>query len=213
MEKTIFQYLTAFEEVGGDVLSRMEAFPAQERLITTPLRRIFQPVIDLYPDDIATFNKVLYFILYAYSPESTHNFLNWDWADIKKNVADKVGIEEGTSLHADVVLLGNKVIAQAAYDYLKCIGGGEWKHLCMLKDLYEEMLFASISPIKKGEEIDYDQKKKNSKYASELWEEIKSRETKLLSLETGLLKQQRDELADRTRSLSLEDNLITTPIS
>lgn len=107
------------------------------------------------------------FILLAFSHDSEMLMLNDDWEMSKKKIYNKVGLPKEEEIFNMVVQLNSTAIYQTVNNYLNFQQAREFKHLTSLKELYEQML-SSIYKF----DVDYDQKRKNSKYAFELWNEI-----------------------------------------
>lgn len=111
------------------------------------------------------------FILLAFSFDSDMLKLNDDWEISKKKIYSKVGLPKEEELYATIVELKSSSIYQTVNNYLNLQQAREFKHLTALKELYEQMLSSIYKP-----DVDYDQKRKNSKYAFELWGEIETYE-------------------------------------
>lgn len=204
MVANIYTYILQYEDIGGNLvekLQQMNVFP------------IFVKMAKCYEEDLSKFNKVLFYILHTYSLQSKFHVLGADWQLTKNNVAKHVGIKEDEDLYNDAVLLENTAVVITIQNYLDYQGEKNFKHLCMLKDLYEQMVSSAVANIKKAsDEIDYDQKYKNHEYAGKLLEEIKQWEQRVADSNKEL-KEAINELrthnqGNHQRSLRLEDNIV-----
>lgn len=115
------------------------------------------------------------FILYAFSYDSIMLSIGDNWDDTKRQIYDKVGIKKDVELFEQVTALKSPVIAVAVTWYLKRQTAREFRHMCVLKDLYDQMCNSIYS-----NDIEFDQKRKNSKYMKELWEELEDYEQRVI---------------------------------
>jgi len=106
----------------------------------------------------------------------------------------------------DVVLLESMEIVKAINRYLLYQDSRNFKHLCMLKDSYEQMMLGAIDPAE-----DFEQRAKNRKHATTLLEEIEEWEQRVAD-NNSELKEAMGEIKQRVggrenKSLRVEDNL------
>lgn len=203
MESSIYRALKQYQSTQGDML---------ERIKLHGLHEVFSPIIVEYAldkNDMYMFNSALFYILNVYSKESELHILNQDWHLIKEKAAEDAGVQPGSELYDDLVLLKSTAVAQCARMYLDRQKNKVFKHLVMLKDLYEQFVNGAIENITDKDGVtDYDQKMRNSEHANKIYTQMHEWEQRL-ELDTDKLKKFEDELkqAERKFSLRLEDNL------
>ncbi len=226
MVVSIYTEIVAYEEVGGDMVTRLKDMGVHD---------VFEDIDKYYQEDYNLFNKALLFILHAYSLNSKFHVMGQSWIDTKERIAAKVGINhdapfvnrpkadvdddadevekmEKVLLYSDLVYMESKEVINCIQKYLAYQGNKNFRHLCMLKDQYVQMVAGALDPIVKSSgEIDYDQKSRNRKYATEILEEIQTWEQKVAdsdrNLKDALIEFNRKKGVDQ--SLRLEDNLKT----
>ncbi len=204
MVASIYSEMLAFEEVGGDMLTRLGQMN---------VAHIFLRIAKYYEGQPDKFNKALFYILHTYSFKSKFHILGSDWKQTKMKVAEHVGLDENfTQEYCDLVLLESQAVVETIQDYLNYQGERSFKHLIMLKDLYEQMVAAALSDIKKASlETDYDQKYRNHDYATKLLAEINEWEQRVAEGNRELKEAMMEVQADKGRikkSLRMEDNMI-----
>lgn len=204
MIQSVYKAILQFEEVGGDLIARLRSMGLNE---------VFEPIITNYGDEPVTFNKVLFYLIHAYSRESELHIANADWGQVKKNAAEKAGInsEEETGLYLDLYDLRTVEIARTIRLYLDYQAGRDLKHMLMLKDLYEQMLNSAIENITdKDNVVNYNQKFQNAQYAEKLYLKIAEWEQRIEQNELAVNKG-REELRRVEKknnfSLRMEDNI------
>ena len=111
--------------------------------------------------------KIARFILYAFSWDSDMLILNDDWENSKRKIYNRVGLPKDDGLFKDITNIIPPAICLCVKNYLAFQQAREFKHLIALKELYDQMISSIYDST-----VDYDQKRKNSKYAFELWSEI-----------------------------------------
>lgn len=208
MVASIYSEMLQYEEVGGNMVERLEKMN---------VAYIFVRIIVAYKHDMEVFNKVLFYILHTYSFKSKFHVLGADWLKTKTDVARHVGIMyddpgvDDNLLLNEVLWLESKAVTGSVQSYLEYQGERNYKHLIMLKDLYEEMVVAALSNIKKASlEVDYDQKFRNHDYATKLLGEIQEWEQRVAEGNRELKAAMEEVQFDAGRvkkSLRLEDNV------
>ncbi len=203
MHNSIYTALIGYEDVGGDMI---------ERINHMGLAEVFGPIAEEWGADQSVFNKVLFYTLHCYSRESPFVIHESDWSNIKRKVAKKVGIDHKEDLFFQLYDLRNKNYTFTIRRYLDYQGSKATKHLMMLKDLYEQMVNSAIENITdKDGVIMYDQKVKNAEYADRLYEKINLWQQRIEGEETHLNKargQLREvEIKRNNLTLRMEDNL------
>lgn len=202
MVASIYSEMLQYQEVGGNMM---------ERLGKMNVAHLFVRIAAKYKEDGEAFNKVLFYILHTYSLKSKFHVLGADWNETKEAIARHLAIDESNLLWDDTVLLKSSEVISSIQNYLNYQGNRNFKHLCMLKDLYEQMVSSAVDNIKKAsDETDYDQKYKNHDYASKLLAEINEWEQRVAEGHKEL-KDAMGEMAQfkKTNKLSLrmEDNI------
>lgn len=221
MVASIYKALIQYEDIQGDMVERIRELYVQH---------VFKPMTEYYGDNLQLFNKALFFILHTYSLNSKYHILGQDWLEIKLRIAERVGINkeepfmvrkttedeedestENVLLYTDLILLESPEVVKTIQNYLNFQGNRNFKHLCMLKDQYEQMVNGSLDPIKKSSnDIDFEQKNKNRGYATKILKEIMEWEQKMAE-DNQELKDAVEEFYNKTRmslnSLRVEDNL------
>lgn len=142
-----------------------------ERVKSISAYHIFQPLEEAYGHDIPTFNKIVFFILMLYTYESPHVRLAGAWEQTKIALIDELGIDDPAIQH-DLLDMQTDGFAETVARYLDSQQAFVWEHLVTLQELYNELRRSARSRIMKGENVDYDQKIKNMKAASEMADEI-----------------------------------------
>jgi hypothetical protein len=212
---SVYGELLQYEEVQGDMVDRIKAMGVYH---------IFEQLHTYYNEEYQLFNKALFFILHAYSLKSKYHVLGQSWAGVKEAVAEKVGItvdgpavertrEETTEsvlLYSDLILLKSREVISTINKYLLYQGNKNFRHLCMLKDQYEQMVSGALDPIEKSSgEIDFDQKNRNRKYATEILLEIAQWEQTIYDNDKDLkaaMEELQNKKENNTQSLRVEDN-------
>lgn len=202
MIRSVYDGVIAYKDVGGDMV---------ERLNRMGLHDIFVEIIEKYGGDMHLFNQVLFYTINCYSKESEYHVQNTDWSLIKKTVAKDAGIDIDSELFSELSLLKDIGYAMCIRKYLDFQQSTQFKHLVMLKDLYNQMVNASIENITdKDGIIMYDQKMKNQKHAKELYQEINEWEQRI-EVDSVTLSKPIEQVEARVkkdvRSLRLEDHL------
>lgn len=208
MNSSAYNAIVAYREVHGDMVQRLNLLG---------LHDVFQEVIEEYANEMETFNKVLFYTIHCYSKESQYHIQYTDWEYIKKTIAKDVGIDTDSELFYDLSLLKKVGYAKSVRKYLDFQFSTQFKHLVMLKDLYQQMVNAAIENITdKDDIIMYDQKMKNSKHAKELYSEIAEWEQRIeqdTATLTKPIEQVNERIKKDVRSLRLEDHLKASELS
>lgn len=214
----VYNGLIQYEEVGGDMVQRIRLMGMYD---------VFESLDRFCDGDMSRFNPALFYIIHTYSFESKYHVLGVEWLDIKKKVLAQVGGEElkkisitrtinempvYSTLYDELLYMTDPQIVLTIDKYLSYQGNRNFKHLIMLKDLYEQMVRGALEPIRKSTgEVDFDQKNKNRGYAASILNEITEWEQKVTDQTSQLIKEGVKELNKRktsqTRSLRMEDNL------
>lgn len=203
MHKNVYESIRQYEEVRGDMIERLNAMGLNET---------FQPIIDEYGSDPEKFNQVLFYIIHCYSRESDFHIQHVDWGEIKSLVAKRVGIDTEGDLFFDLFDLRNTNFTVCIRQYMDYQGSRAFKHLMMLKDLYNQMINSAIENITdKDDKIWYEQKVKNAQHAESLYEKIAQWEQRIEGDEVKLNKPRTqlnevEKKKDRF-TLRMEDNL------
>lgn len=167
MNLSIYKELLQYEEVQGDMITRLR---------TLGIYHIFEPIAtaEKYVADNSLFNKVLFFILHAYSKDSSKDTLGSDWKTVKLTIAKEVGLPK------IFIELNEPCVTKAIINYLEWQDYRVYRHLMILKMQYDEMLEASVSVLKdKDGGVDYPMKYKCGENADKLLERIRYYEEKL----------------------------------
>lgn len=208
MVASIYTEILQYEETGGDMA---------ERLREMNTLHIFEMMLDNYKEDLSKFNRALFYILHTYTLGSKFHIIGDDWQEIKERIATRVGIHNVATnvpeqdFYRDVVMLKSQPVVSSVHKYIDHQGNRKFKHLCMLKDLYVEMIGSANSNILKSSgETDYDQKYKNQGYAESLYTKIGEWE-QIIAQDNSSLKEavkELDELKKNNQlSLRMEENL------
>lgn len=203
MHKNVYEAIKQYEEVGGDMVERIQSMGLHE---------VFDSIIVEYGPDPLKFNQVLFYTIFCYSRESEYHVQLVDWADIKKKVAQRVHIDVKSELFYDLFELRNKPFTICIRKYMDYQGSRALKHLVMLKDLYEQIVNAAIENIQDKDGITwYEQKVKNAQHADVLYEKIAQWEQRIETDEVRLNKP-RSQLKEVQKKahrfgLRLEDHL------
>lgn len=134
--------------------------------IITRLRKeeLFEPLMNEFSD----WWPVCKYILDAYSIESEFIEIGEDWQEKKKQIAIQNGLGAlGEEQLRDILSMKTPGIWKTVDNYLQYQGGREFRHLTVLKQLYERMLSSTFD-----NEVSYDQQYQNSVYAKNIWKEI-----------------------------------------
>lgn len=175
MTGSIYKYFTDLEELGGDMVQHINALE---------LHLVFKPLID-DPEiiDGETFNSIFFWILHCYSLESKKDIIAADWKSRKLTIASSVKMPMH---YAD---LKQRSIRETIINYLEFQNYRTYKHLLILREQYQEMLTAALSPLKKGgedPEIDYKAKYECGAYADKILERIQQYEQRIKDDNTDL---------------------------
>lgn len=203
MVKDVYTGLKQYQDVGGDLVERIKAMGLNET---------FEPLIEEYGSEGAEFNIVLFYLLNCYSRSSDFLILDAEWGEIKKQAAINAGLDIESPLYFDLYDLKNNNFNRTIRKYLDYQNNKPFKHIMMLKDLYEQMVNSAIEDIKdKDEKTNYDQKKKNAEHASKLYLEIHEWEQRL-EMENVRLKKPVDEFKEVEKkkdalNLRVEDHI------
>lgn len=141
--------------------------------------RIFKGVWDEY-EDKETATKIIKFIAYGFSLESTKITVN---GDLRKELTSIFyDLELDKEMLTEVVLLENPTIRKACEDWLEKQGEPAYEYLMTLKLSYIQQQSAALSPLKKADGItrDYDQNHKCIEHGRELRVWIKEAEAELI---------------------------------
>lgn len=204
MHSSIYNAILQYEEVGGDLVERIKALG---------LFDVFEPIITEYGADMEQFDRVLFYMIHCYSRESEFHVLQADWELIKKQVAEKVGIDTKSELYEALFYLKSIPFTLSVRKYLDYQNSKPLKHLLMLKDLYEQMVNSAIENITDSNGVVlFDQKVKNAKHAEEIYSKITEWEMRINEENTKLnkpieqLKSVEKKKSNRF-TLRMEDNL------
>lgn len=206
MVLNVFTGLKQYQDVGGDLVSRIKSMGLHE---------VFEPLIDEYGSEPEIFNQVLFFILNVYSRVSPFVVLEAEWSHVKEQAAIDAGMDITEELYHEVCDLKKANVTRTIRKYLDYQKAKPNKHLLMLKDLYEQMVNAALEVTPVDGKVDYDQKKKNADYASKLYTEIAQWEQRIETLELPI-KRAVDEFKEvekiqqqpkNSLSLRMEDHL------
>lgn len=141
---------------------------------------IFKPVIEFYKSDRVKLKCAIQFILHCYSVESDKVKLGIDWQKNKQEIFEDTCMPM-RDLYEDLVLLKNDSVVDTIHRWLIYQDSEVHAEMCMNKDLKMEFQISVNNPIKKSSgEIDYDQKRKNSIYVSELRKQIRDLESEFI---------------------------------
>lgn len=160
----VHKKLLDFGDIGGDMRERVKGYG---------LAVIFEPMIGYFfkeTEDHLGFNKTLFYILMLYSKDSDAVTAGVSWKQNKLAVAQQNGITG--KLKKDLVDLEIPEIVDSIQRYLDYQGSKAWSHLCMIRDLYDQMVLSALRPASPSEGLTWDQKKKNAEYANDLYREI-----------------------------------------
>lgn len=204
MVKDVYTGLKQFQDIGGDLIERIKSMGLQE---------VFSPLIEEYgSDEMLQFNTVLFYLLNCYSRQSDYLILDAEWEFIKMEAAKDAGLDLESELYTDLYYLKNNNFNRTVRKYLDYQNSKPFKHLIMLKDLYEQMVNSAIENITdKDEKTNYDQKKKNAEHAAKLYHEINEWEQRI-EMDNIRLKKPVDEFKEKEKkkdglTLRLEENL------
>lgn len=150
----------------------------KEYLEEHSLLSVFNDLVAEYGSDNPLLTKLIRYIVWAYSLDSEKIVLGADWLQNKAEIFNSSGLPE--TLWDSVALLKNETIIKAIHGWLRYQEQDVFTQLVVLKDLLIEMQLSANSLIKRGTDIDYDQKFKNARYALELRDMIQKLETQLL---------------------------------
>lgn len=207
--KSIYGQLIVFEEVGGNMTERIRSIGAFET---------FEPLIKFYVEcpkpNLERFNQALFYILHLYSRQSEILNTSGDIGrpELKAIVLNKLRIDD-KKFRNELINLDVEAVRETADRYMDTQGSKRFQHLMMLHDQYSTMLVSARYVVgKDGIGLDYDQMRKNSKYAAELYEEINKweqeveEEEKILTLgKNEVIKRSGNKKAKRFSSLRMED--------
>jgi len=138
-------------------------------LILTRIDRVemFEDVMEKYDN----WWPVIKWIICCFSFESDLLELGNDWDENKRKVAELCEVktnDDKDDMYLDnIVNLKDEPIWRTVEAYLNYQGSREFKHLIVLRQLYERMLSSTFD-----DNVDYDQQYKNSVYAKKLWDDI-----------------------------------------
>lgn len=175
MTGSIYKYFTDLEEIGGDMVFHIKALE---------IYMVFQPIIeDEKITEGESFNPIFFWILHCYSLESKKDIISADWKSRKLTIALSVNMP----IH--YTDLKQRSIRETIVNYLEFQNYRTFKHLMILREQYQEMLTAALSPLKKGgedPEIDYKAKYDCGAYADKILERIQQYEQKIKDDNTDL---------------------------
>lgn len=160
--------------------------------------KIFEPIIE-YFEDVDTATKVIKFIVYGFSLESTKLTVTGDRR--KELVAIFNELEIDKKLYKEVVLLENGIILSCSQKWLIYQDNAQLEYLFTLEQAYIQQQTASISPLKKsdGVNIDYDQKQKCIEHMRELRKWIKEAQAELIQSNAKMKEAYKDVGVDNTK--------------
>lgn len=141
------------------------------------LLNVFKAVIENFKED-AIITGIIRYILWTYSIKSERLVIGMESLANKNRIFEACSLP--TDLYQSVVLLQNENVLQSIAKWLDYQDNEVFTQLTVLKDLKIEMQLSAISPLKRGTEIDYDQKFKNAQYAKELRKMIQDLENELI---------------------------------
>lgn len=194
---SIYHELMQFENIGGDLVYRLDQMNLHDQ---------FLPLIEKYGGDCDKFNRVLFYILHVYSKESPLIIDGLDYVTIKNAALDRVGIEE-PDLRSDLMNLFDEAVVKTVHNYLSLQLTRLHTHLVSKRELYQQMLNSSMDMITgKDNQVLWDQKRKNSQYADELYREIAEWEQKMAE-DTKDLRVALTEVQEKTRKPVLPETI------
>lgn len=199
-DRSIFQDLMQFREVGGDMVERISAIGVYE---------IFKPLIEQYAlkGDMDSFNKALFYILWLYSKDTDLIVAGYDYLEVKAMVAKRLSIEG--KLYSDLIQLATPAIVETVNNYMDYQNSRIYRHLTMVREQYQIMVRSSTWILTPAG-MDYEQMRRNSRHAAELYDDIRIWEQKFTE-EERVLKPAIGELKrgsakyKRNTSLRIED--------
>lgn len=176
MTGSVYKYFTDLEDVGGDMVQHIHALE---------LGLVFKPIIEdrIINKDEESFNPVFFWILHCYSTESKKDIISADWNTRKLTIAISL------KMPVYFVDLKQQSIRETIINYLEFQNYRTYKHLMILREQYQEMLTAALSPLRKGgedPEIDYKAKYECGAYADKILERIQQYEQKIKDDNTDL---------------------------
>ena len=146
---------------------------------------LFAPLFEQYAAQPKLATKIIKYILYAFSIESTKITLGGDRAKETTLLFKELGIDEGRSkdesLLEDIVLLQDDNVLICVNKWLKWQDSRQIEFLFTLHQEYVQQQHASLSKIRTSSgEIDWDQKMKCIEHLKELKVMIKDAESELM---------------------------------
>lgn len=193
MTASIYNDLFDLRDVGGDMENRIKALGVYH---------IFGPLAVAHSQEPTVFNGLLFYILECYSIESKSLVIEADWLGIKQTVFRSRKLPE--KMERGVVLLADPLVAQCVRDYVDYQQAETFRHYCMLRDLYTQLLDIALQ----SKEVD--DKYKAQKYSREILTEIETFKSKLkadfqlLSKDESALPKQK-AISSNIVSLEIED--------
>lgn len=169
--KTVYQQIMRYDQDDfEDMLGRMN------------LLNIFSPIVDTFSDP-SVVKAVVKYIVAVYSKDSEFMLAGSTTKSNKQRAADAVKLP--SNRHQQIIYLDEideydkipSIIVDVAFKYLAYQNDRNNTDLKSLYDLYDEMIRAAASKLKKGDEVDYELKHKCRKYASEILDSIKKAES------------------------------------
>jgi hypothetical protein len=199
VKQSIYKAIYPFKDIGGDMVQRLKDIS---------VFHLFEPMNRCVADG-EDFNKVLFYILEVYSVDSTCMIIGADWQDFKMSRFEENKIDPEKTL--DIVMLNSNLIKQTIRLYVDYQKSTNWRHLCMLQDLYTQFLNMAVSIYQIGSTenlMTVDEKKKCAQYAKELLIDIEEFKNKII-LEMSPISTGEKELPKSERkvpmSLNVED--------
>jgi hypothetical protein len=142
---------------------------------------------------------IIFYILFAYSQDSDFLIMGIDSLEEKKAIAEFVGLPE--YLYAQVVNLKSSVVRGVALSYLDKQGSREFRHLQLMKDMYEQALSSLFSEAT----VDIKSMSEVRKITESLLKDIQEYENKLRS-EYKFIYDNKEELFNIDRVKAVNDN-------
>lgn len=161
--------------------------------------KIFRPIWEEF-EDKSTATKIIKFIVYGFSLQSTMITVNGDRRKELHAIFDHLEIDK--KRYREVVLLEDTVVMECCRKWMDFQDSSQLEYLLTLKQSYIQQQAASISPLRKsdGVAIDFDQKHKCIEHMRELNQWIKEAEQELIQNNPKLKESYKIAGVDNTRN-------------